>query len=293
MVLRSRCPRSWAPARSGSRCCCPGSPARCAGCRAARSGPRRTQRRAGRERRTPAPGREEGKGGGRARARCGRQAVWSLPMSREPACAPRPGAGRTSCRWPLAAGRWPLAAGRWPLAAGRWPLAAGRWPLAAGRWPLAAGRWPLAAGRWPLAAGRWPLAAGRWPLAAGRWPLAAGRWPLAAGRWPLAAGRWPLAAGRWPLAAGRWPIIRIRARGRGRCQAAMGKPCEQPRARRRPDRYSLAPTRTGVRPASRRSQHGKPSSNTGRGPSRPVEPFTGSGCHATPPRASLPSQSTV
>ena len=111
----------------------------------------------GRARRAAARGREGDGSGGRGRARCGRQAVARLPMSREPACALPPGGGRTSCRWPLAAGRWPLAAGRWPLAAGRWPLAAGRWPLAAGRWPLAAGRWPLAAGRWPLAAGRWQI----------------------------------------------------------------------------------------------------------------------------------------
>ena len=176
----------------------------------------------------------------RARDRCTGQAGAGNPKeSGTPACARRPRAGRTSCRWaagPL--GRWaagPL--GRWaagPL--GRWaagPL--GRWaagPL--GRWaagPL--GRWaagPL--GRWaagPL--GRWaagPL--GRWaagPL--GRWaagPL--GRWaagPL--GRWaagPL--GRWaagPL--GRWaagPL--GRWaagPLGRWAAGPLGRWAAGQ------------------------------------------------------------------------
>ena len=87
------------------------------------SAPARARRPADAGRTAAAPGREVDRRGGRGGARCEAQAVTeSLPRSMEPACARRPNAGRTSCRWPLAAGRWPLAAGRWPLAAGRWPV---------------------------------------------------------------------------------------------------------------------------------------------------------------------------
>ena len=108
----------------------PPSPSGRSGWRRWTAAPRRARHRTGRARRAAAPERGGDRGGGRGRARGGRQAcAGSVPMSREPECARRPRAGRTSCRWPLAAGRWPLAAGRWPLAAGRWPLAAGRWPI--------------------------------------------------------------------------------------------------------------------------------------------------------------------
>ena len=144
---------------------------------------------------------------------------------------------------------------------------------------------------WPLAAGRWPLAAGRWPLAAGRWPLAAGRWPLAAGRWPLAAGRWPLAAGRWPLAAGRWPLAIISARSGGRCRAPGHEPGRSNRSagRRRLRSHFQAPARTGGRPVSRHSQHGKPSPNFQGDPDARLFPAPGPG----PPRRRSPSRRTV